>query len=88
MNPLARNTDPDTSHEAAQRIRTCGEVERCKRDVENALHEYGPMIPADLAKLCGRDYVAIQRRGAEMEREGRIIRYRVAKQRQSTWSTP
>lgn len=72
MKPLARKNDPATSHEAAARAQTFAATHRAK--IYYALTEYGQMNAMAIShatKLC---YVAVQRRGRELERDGLIRR--------------
>lgn len=72
MKPLSRKSDPRTSHEAAERANKFAASHRAK--IYYALTEFGSMNAMAIslcAKMC---YVAVQRRGAQMEREGLIRR--------------
>ena len=68
----SRRNDPATSVRAGERADTF--APRHISLIWNALHDCGPMTPKQLAHVTQIDYVAIQRRGAEMERKGLIVR--------------
>lgn len=68
--PLARNTDPSTSHDAARRADTF--KARHEAVILQALRDYGAMIPSEIAAHCRLDSIAISRRGAGMQRKGLI----------------
>ena len=72
--PLSRNTDPQTSHEAAEKAKSF----KCRHiaGIYHALYVYGAMTPREIEPRTGLevDYIGIQRRGAEMERKGLITR--------------
>ena len=75
--PLSRTTDPQTSHDAADKSR----VFKARHiaiiwDALKTLDMIKPGIatPRAIAEYTGIDYVAVQRRGAEMERKGLIVR--------------
>lgn len=75
--PLVRNTDPQTSRDAAGKAR----VFKARHiaiiwDALKTLDMIKPGIatPRSIAEYTGIDYVAVQRRGAEMERKGLIVR--------------
>ena len=71
--PLSRNTDPQTSVDAAEKAKTF--KARHIALIYEALNFYRHgLIPRHIAYYTGMDYTAIQRRGAEMERKGLITR--------------
>lgn len=67
----ARNTDPWTSHEAAQQALTFVEVHRER--IVHALQIHGPMGKDAIAQVCNMDGVAVARRLPELQREGRVV---------------
>ena len=70
--PLYRRSDPETSYQAAEHAKQFK-----ARDISiiwAALKEHGRMTPREIAEVSGLDYVAVQRRGAEMERKKLIVR--------------
>lgn len=68
--PLARRTDPETSHEAAARAAQF----QCRHIalIYCALKDHGPMNKDGIARRTGLDAVAVARRGKEMERAGLV----------------
>jgi predicted transcriptional regulator len=81
--PLSRRSDPATSHQAADRAASFAGKHRAL--IWNALIDNGPRTPRELADITGMDYVAIQRRGAEMERAGLITRGPEVRDGQQVW---
>lgn len=70
--PLARSDDPATSHAAAEK---CKEFKgRHIQRILECLRTHGALIPADIARITGMDYHAVQRRGADMDANGLIVR--------------
>jgi DNA-binding MarR family transcriptional regulator len=70
--PLARNTDAQTSHDAAGKARTF--KARHIAIIYDMLFVWGALTPREIANRGNLDYHAVQRRGAEMERKGLIAR--------------
>lgn len=72
--PLSHRTDPQTSYDAAEKARTfkARHVALIWNKLRE-LHGHG-QTPYQLSRLIGLDYIAVQRRGAEMERKGLIVR--------------
>ncbi len=68
--PLARNTDPATSKEAAEKCETF--KARHISLIWQSLKDKGAMIPAEIARATGLDYHAVQRRMSEM-RDKKLI---------------
>lgn len=69
--PLARASDPATSHEAADRAKRfqCRHVAL----IYCALQDHGPMNKDAISVKTKLDPVAVARRGKEMERAGLVI---------------
>lgn len=68
--PLSRRTDPHTSKAAASRAESFRARHEAK--IWQALKDYGPMIPCEIAAHTGMDSVAVSRRGAGMARKGLV----------------
>lgn len=69
--PLARTTDPPTSHAAAHQAREMAAQHH--RLIIGVLSEYGPLGKDGIAaRLRGLDGVAVARRTTELHRAGRI----------------
>ena len=70
MTPLARNTDPFTSHQAAAR------TEFRARHIATiyAALKTGPMTKDEIADRTNLDHVAVARRMTEMEAKGLVRR--------------
>lgn len=69
---LARTTDPDTSHEAASSIKDLREGHFTK--IYSALLGHSGLTAEGISDLISLDYVAVNRRLAEMERGGMVAR--------------
>ena len=83
QSPRARRRDPQTSHVAAEKA---GHFQaRHIALIWDVLKDLGKMTPREIAKWLDMDYVAIQRRGAEMERRGLIERGPEIKDGQKVW---
>ncbi len=65
---LARNTDPETSHEAAARVREFAHGQ-CA-EILNLLRKYGPMSPEQIAAHMAIDAYSVRKRTADLERAG------------------
>ncbi len=83
--PLARQTDPSTSHAAA------GKAAEFKArhialiwDLLTSWKSFG-WTPREIAAKLQMDYHAVQRRGAEMERKGLITRGNDVRDNQKVW---
>jgi len=72
---LARNTDPASSHEAAERAESFRECHY--RRILAALVG-GSMTSPEIAQRCGLDQIQVSRRLPEMEREGLVARAGIA----------
>lgn len=83
--PLARSTDPQTSHDAAKRIIYSNRIQETIDKSVAALQKYGPMIPAEIALKTGIHYSEIQRRGKPAEEGGYITRGPETRDGQTVW---
>lgn len=72
--PAARNTDPVTSHLAADAITASGERGRQQQIVEATVFMFPGCTSAELARCCELDRFQIARRCPEVELAGRIQR--------------
>lgn len=70
--PLARRSDPQTSHMAAESAKAFKARDISK--IWNCLRDFGPQTYKQVAKLTMMEPVAVARRLAEMER-GKLIEY-------------
>ena len=66
--PLARNTDPATSHEAAESARDL--ASRHAMMILEALHKHGAMSPTAIARVLGLDRAQVFRRMSDLEKQG------------------
>lgn len=66
--PLARNTDPATSHEAADSARDL--ASRHAMMILEALHKHGAMSPTAIARVLGLDRSQVFRRMSDLEKNG------------------
>lgn len=70
--PLARNADPITSHMAADRAAAFKQSHADR--ILSALRQQGPSTAHELEAATGLNYVQIDRRMIEIERQGRARR--------------
>ncbi len=70
--PLFRNTDSETSKQAAEKAKAFKGIHIAK--ILECLRAHGAMIPAEIARRTGLDYHAVQRRQSEMRETGLIER--------------
>ena len=69
--PKARNTDPHTSHQAAESAK-----ELAKQHQERiliCLTKHGPAGKDEIARLSGLDSTAVSRRMAELQKAGLVV---------------
>lgn len=71
LEPLARNSDPETSHLAAESARDL--QAQHQRMILNALRKYGASGKDRIGALTGLSGVAVARRLTELQRRGAII---------------
>ena len=75
---LARNTDPVSSHEAADDVQASGKQAKQKQSVLNALKshtdEHGPATSAELARLFNMDRYMVARRLPDLEKDWTVVR--------------
>ena len=70
--PLARNSDPMTSHAAAD---ACAAIRKSdEAAILAALHKHGPMGKDGIGLCCHRDGVAVARRMKALETNGMVRR--------------
>jgi hypothetical protein len=82
--PLARRSDPQTSHDAAEKAKHF--QARHISIIWDCLVQNGPMTPKEIESwFTGLDYVAIQRRGCDLERRGLIVRGPEVRDGQRVW---
>lgn len=72
LSPRARRRDPRTSHVAADKAASF--AARHVSKIWTCLKDHGAMTPREIAERTGMDYVAVQRRGCDLERAGLIVR--------------
>lgn len=72
--PLSRRTDPETSFEAAKRLKKSGHWSGQKRAVFQALRQNNGSTSAELAKAMGEDRYIPSRRLKELESLGLVRR--------------
>ena len=66
----ARNTDPDTSHEAARNLVDSGARAQQQAQVASAVRQYPGLTSRELAFSAGLDRYMVARRLPELEAEG------------------
>ena len=64
--PRARNTDPGTSHLAAERIKTSGALGKQQQAVLEAVRKWPGKTAVELAHLANINRYAVSRRTAEL----------------------
>lgn len=70
--PLARTTDPETSHVAARSMRKPAAIQRDQ--IVNALREHGPMNHWQIDVVLGWQHPTAARRMKELVQGGRVIK--------------
>ena len=70
--PMARNTDPDTSHEAAKDATF--HASKHRKVALFALYDYGPMTDYELAAVTGLQQNSIGKRRGDCMRAGLVRR--------------
>jgi len=74
MNHLpARNTDPDTSHEAARDLVESGAQAQQQALVAAAVHKHPGLTSRELAFSAGLDRHMVARRLPELEADGQVV---------------
>jgi len=68
--PLSHRTDPDTSREAAERLRTSGKLTGQRKAVLEALHECDGSTHGELGAFMGVHWLTPARRLPELARVG------------------
>ena len=63
---LARNTDPQTSIDAARVVQRLGITELHKRLILDALRTYGPMTAKEIGRKIGLTNVQVSQRSGEL----------------------
>lgn len=88
--PLARKTDPETSHEAAREHRKSGKLTQSMSDVLAAVRKYGGLTAVELALQSCLDRYEVSRRLADLRHAG-LVRWggsrvcEVNKRKMETW---
>lgn len=72
--PIARNNDPSTSHEAAREISQGGARARQQRIVLQAVKEHPGLTSFELSRVCGLDRYQTGRRCPELEKAGLVVK--------------
>lgn len=67
---LARTHDPDTSHDAAERVREFAESQHLT--IKNVLRDHGPCTAFQIAEHCDLEAHAVGKRLKELADAGRI----------------
>lgn len=86
--PRARNTDPETSHEAAAAIAASGDLGRQQAVVLEAVKRWPGLTSLELASRLRLDRYQVARRLPELERAGQVSKgpaRRVGKRSGVTW---
>ena len=71
---LARNTDPDSSHAAADDMVSSGAIGHQQAQAAAAVRAFPGRTSSELAEECGQDRHALARRLPECARAGRVRR--------------
>lgn len=69
----ARNTDPDTSHEAAHELVDSGAQAQQQAQVATAVRQYPGLTSRELAFSAGLDRHMVARRLPELESDGLVV---------------
>lgn len=74
ISPAARRTDPETSHIAA--ARAAGFVETHAAKILAALADLQEHTAGEIGAVCGLTVVQVDRRMHELEKAGKVTRYK------------
>lgn len=90
MHAPARNTDPQTSHEAAEFITSSGKRAAQQQLTATAVAQYPGLTSMELAKRCRMDRYMLARRMSECEEAGQVRRgparqCAVSRRQATTW---
>jgi DNA-binding MarR family transcriptional regulator len=83
--PMARRTDPLSSHAAADRMQESGAAESQRRKALEAVKEYPGSTSKELAERCHLDRYMLARRLPELSRMGLIVRVERKDARELRW---
>ena len=87
--PRSRRSDPETSHQAAEKIRRSGELGKQQRAVLEAVKAHPGKTAVELARMAGLDRYAVSRRLPELQpahvRRGPPRDCTINRRPQSTW---
>ena len=72
--PASRRTDPETSHIAA--ARAVGFVETHAKKILAALADGHEHTAGEIGAACGLTVVQVDRRMHELEKDGKVVRYK------------
>ncbi|MHC1668126.1 winged helix-turn-helix domain-containing protein [Stenotrophomonas maltophilia] len=86
----ARNTDPDTSHDAAHHIVDSGARKAQQQRVAAAVRQHPGLTSRELADVAGMDRHMVARRLPELEADGVVVhgaprKCRISEMRCQTW---
>lgn len=90
MNLPARNTDPETSHEAARHMVDSGARRAQQQRVAAAVRKHPGLTSRELAEVAGMDRHMVARRLPELEGDGIVVhgaprKCRISEMRCQTW---
>lgn len=93
MHHPAKNTDPDTSHDAARHVVRTGLAAVQQDQTVAAVRKYPGHTALEIATKLGIDRYMLGRRLSECEKAGRVLRgpaktCSVSERRAHTWSIP
>lgn len=71
---LARSTDPQTSHEAAEKLVSSGALTKQMTLVLDVLRKHGPCTSAELAERSGLDRYVVARRLPDLQKRQRATK--------------
>lgn len=90
MNLPARNTDPETSHEAARHMVDSGARRAQQQRVAAVVRKHPGLTSRELAEVAGMDRHMVARRLPELEADGIVVhgaprKCRISEMRCQTW---
>lgn len=90
VTPLARKTDPSTSHDAAREHKESGNADRSAAKVLDAVNRFPGLTAVELAERAGLDRYEVSRRlsdlrGKQLVRNGEERPCAIKGSRMTTW---
>lgn len=74
VHAAARRTDPETSHEAARNVESCGDASKHRRILAETISEHPGLTSGELPQHCELQFEQVHKRLKEVEERGLIER--------------